>query len=430
MSATGGGAGGADRGASDVVAAALAARVPTPSPASDVVASALGSDGVVLALSPDVVAAALGSDPVAVAARAARPDVVRLLQANVAAVFGRGGPDAGLQALAEQVADDTGVGDLVELDLAAAADPVGPHAPAPLAEAGDGERLGALRTFARLLDTRPATAGPQHVAGLVGAGLSVAEVVRAAQAVGFLQAQVRVVAGLRALAAAGPAQGRGRDEHAAGAHGADQAARSPADPAAGPLTGTVEVVEPARRDQRPFTLDALDWRPWLTPIDLADASDEQRAALPGFRAQSPYFRLLAHDPAVLVTRTAVDEAIFYGRGGLPRAERELAAAVASRVNGCRFCASVHAAKAAELSGRRADVQRLLDEGVGTGLDPRWRAVVDLAAAVSVPRPVVGLAHVRAARAVGLDDAEISDVVHAAGFFAWANRLMLSLGEPV
>ncbi len=30
---------------------------------------------------------------------------------------------------------------------------------------------------------------------------------------------------------------------------------------------------------------------------------------------------------------------------------------------------------------------------------------------------------------GLDDAAISDVLHGTAFFNWANRLMLSLGEP-
>jgi alkylhydroperoxidase family enzyme len=33
------------------------------------------------------------------------------------------------------------------------------------------------------------------------------------------------------------------------------------------------------------------------------------------------------------------------------------------------------------------------------------------------------------RGVGLDDAEIVDVINGAAFFNWANRLMLSLGEP-
>ena len=37
--------------------------------------------------------------------------------------------------------------------------------------------------------------------------------------------------------------------------------------------------------------------------------------------------------------------------------------------------------------------------------------------------------VGALRAAGLDDPEIVDVINGAAFFNWANRLMLSLGEP-
>lgn len=33
------------------------------------------------------------------------------------------------------------------------------------------------------------------------------------------------------------------------------------------------------------------------------------------------------------------------------------------------------------------------------------------------------------RSAGFDDAEISDVIHGVAFFNWANRLMVSLGEP-
>ena len=34
------------------------------------------------------------------------------------------------------------------------------------------------------------------------------------------------------------------------------------------------------------------------------------------------------------------------------------------------------------------------------------------------------------KAAGLTDAEILDLIHAVAIFAWANRLMLNLGEPV
>jgi uncharacterized peroxidase-related enzyme len=41
----------------------------------------------------------------------------------------------------------------------------------------------------------------------------------------------------------------------------------------------------------------------------------------------------------------------------------------------------------------------------------------------------GPEHVTRLRAAGLDDPDIVDVINAASFFNWANRLMLSLGEP-
>ena len=41
----------------------------------------------------------------------------------------------------------------------------------------------------------------------------------------------------------------------------------------------------------------------------------------------------------------------------------------------------------------------------------------------------GPEHIERLRKVGLDDAAIADLISAASFFNWANRLMLSLGEP-
>ncbi|MBV9456383.1 MAG: alkylhydroperoxidase domain protein, partial [Bradyrhizobium sp.] len=41
----------------------------------------------------------------------------------------------------------------------------------------------------------------------------------------------------------------------------------------------------------------------------------------------------------------------------------------------------------------------------------------------------GKEHIEELRSVGLDDVEIVDLINCASFFNWANRLMLSLGEP-
>jgi alkylhydroperoxidase domain protein len=133
---------------------------------------------------------------------------------------------------------------------------------------------------------------------------------------------------------------------------------------------------------------------------------------------------------VLEARTLTDKDIFYNpEAGLPRAERELAAAATSRFNGCIYCASVHARFAATYSKRAEDVDRLLAEGVGAELDQRWKAIVDASVALTSTPITFGPQHVDALRQAGLDAAAIVDVINAASFFNWANRLMLSLGEP-
>lgn len=195
---------------------------------------------------------------------------------------------------------------------------------------------------------------------------------------------------------------------------------------------TAAVIE-HRGLRRPdaFTQAQLDWVPWLQPKAKGDLTEDDYAALTDrSRVASPYFRLLVRDPVVLGARTRADNDIFYNvDAGLPRTERELAAAAASRSNGCVYCASVHSRLAARLSDRRQDVQRLLDEGIGAPQDPRWTAVIDAAAALTATPPRFGPVHVAALRAQGFDDQAIVDVVQSAAFFAWANRLMLSLGEP-
>ena len=180
-----------------------------------------------------------------------------------------------------------------------------------------------------------------------------------------------------------------------------------------------------------FTRDMLDWLPWLEPVAADKMSERQLASLvDAARVKSDYFRLLAHDPDVLEARTRTDKDIFYNPdAGLPRAERELAAASVSRLNGCIYCASVHARFAATYSKRTDDVDKLLAQGTGVDLDKRWNAIVAASVALTETPISFGPKHIDALREVGLDDEAIVDVINAASFFNWANRLMLSLGEP-
>lgn len=181
---------------------------------------------------------------------------------------------------------------------------------------------------------------------------------------------------------------------------------------------------------RHFTMAERAWHAWLTPAAADTASDRQRHAYEGsVWPNSPYFRLLAWHPDSLAARTALDRAIFLTRGGLSRGDRELAATVASRVNGCELCASVHARFTATFSKDAETVSRLLTEGPETELAPRAGAIVRAAAALTRSPIAFGTHHVQELREVGLSDADIYDVIQATAFFAWANRLMLSLGAP-
>ncbi len=191
------------------------------------------------------------------------------------------------------------------------------------------------------------------------------------------------------------------------------------------------ITHAENKEPTAFTQKQLDWLPWLEPLAEGDFDERRRQALVDpARIKSAYFRLLARDPDILEARTRTDKDIFYNvADGLPRAERELAAAATSRVNGCIYCASVHSRFATSYSKRAEDVQRLLDAGVGIRIDPRWDAVIAASAAMTATPASFDGTHIAALREAGLDDGEIVDVINAAAFFNWANRLMLSLGEP-
>jgi uncharacterized peroxidase-related enzyme len=185
---------------------------------------------------------------------------------------------------------------------------------------------------------------------------------------------------------------------------------------------------------RDFTKGELEWAPWIEPVDLDAASAAQLTALkitPSNRAVSAYSLVLAHDPQSLAERSPLYNGIMFGARGLPRADRELGAVTASRINGCSYCASVHAKRYVELVKDPETMQRLYAGGVEAALDhPRRAAIVAYSAKLTRDPASVGPADAAPLKAQGLSDLEILDLTHAVAMFAWANRLMQTLGEPV
>lgn len=289
-----------------------------------------------------------------------------------------------------------------------------------------GARLAAALDFAHLLTFHPKDADPSAVGHLDAAGWSSDDIVSLAQLISFLAFQQRVVHGLRVLAGSSVST-VSTDKEPSNAAGSIVKTVTNTGWKPGQNTLTPEVVKPGK-----FVNHSLGWQPWVAPMEKADFTEAHLDSLiKPERIDMPYFRLLARDPAALRARTVTDLDIFYNtEGGLGRAERELAATVASRYNGCEYCASVHQARAKEEGGDADAIHRLLDEGIQADLgSAQWSAIRDAAVALTSTPFAFNDTHVAKLREVGLDDLSIIDVINSSSFFNWANRLMLTLGEP-
>jgi uncharacterized peroxidase-related enzyme len=279
-------------------------------------------------------------------------------------------------------------------------------------------RLRAVLHFVATLALRPVEGDKASLLALVSAGLATTDVVLLAQLVAYVAYQVRVLVGLKALAGAG-------------------AATSPAAPVGDAPAVFVHPAnlpppgEPLRING--YTSETLGWRAWLPVVDPAQASAEQLAVLQSSHPKamtSDYYRLLVHQAKVLDQRSVVFNAIMYAPGGLSRAERELASTVVSRVNGCVYCASVHAQRFEQLARRNDVIAQVFTDPLEAGTNLRERAIVRLAMDLTLEPGRFGAAQLSGVRKAGLGELEILDLLHAVAIFAWANRLMLNLGEPV
>jgi uncharacterized peroxidase-related enzyme len=182
-----------------------------------------------------------------------------------------------------------------------------------------------------------------------------------------------------------------------------------------------------------FTLDYLGWTPWIERSIDTELTAEQREraeAAIASRGNSDYIAVLTNDYPAWEARDAVHHHTFAGDDDLQVAYRELGSTSASRLNGCVFCASVHARIHAQKSGRREVIDRFLADGFEADLPQPERAIVDLGRKVTADPEALSAADLQPLRDQGFSDLEILDIANYAAFFANANRLMLTLGEPV
>ncbi|ARP86611.1 CMD domain protein [Bordetella genomosp. 9] len=308
---------------------------------------------------------------------------------------------------------------LADLGADAATIAVGEHgSPGDAAD----PRLKAMLAFTRALIEKPVEGDRAALQTLPAAGIDTPSVVALAQLIAFLSYQVRLVAGLKAMKGL---EGDGIGAPA-GAPSSPESAASAQARAAGAAPGAIIK-------SHGFTNETLGWKAWLDVVDLERATPEQIAVLEESHPKakvSDYYLFLVHQPEILRQRSTAFNAIMYAPGGLSRAERELGATVVSRVNGCVYCASVHAQRFEQLAKRNDVIAQVFEDPATAGTTARERAIAVFSIALTQRPGEIGGADMHALKRVGLDEAEILDLLHADAIFAWANRLMLNLGEPV
>jgi uncharacterized peroxidase-related enzyme len=95
-----------------------------------------------------------------------------------------------------------------------------------------------------------------------------------------------------------------------------------------------------------------------------------------------------------------------------------------------YCASVHAQRFEQLARRSDVISQVFEEPATAGTTAREKAIVAFSIRLGAQPGKVSADDIRALKDVGLGELEILDLVHSVALFAWANRLMLNLGEPV
>jgi uncharacterized peroxidase-related enzyme len=169
--------------------------------------------------------------------------------------------------------------------------------------------------------------------------------------------------------------------------------------------------------------------PRIKPIDPSRTSGVVAEQLAGtkkmFGGTPNMFITAGHSPAALTALNGFFGALAGGRIRAPIAER-IAIAVA-QANGCEYCLSahtavgkMHAVPVAELAAARR----------GKSADASTQAILDLALAIVAARGRIRDADLAAARAAGLNDGDIVEVVAHVALNVFTNYLNIVAGTEV
>jgi uncharacterized peroxidase-related enzyme len=179
---------------------------------------------------------------------------------------------------------------------------------------------------------------------------------------------------------------------------------------------------------------------YIQIINETDASDELAALYSkygrrtdeGQKAVDDILKAHSVNPNAIAAHVELAVHAMHGESPLSRIEREIIGVVVSLVNGCEYCLNHHANALDRLlpDDRKAIVEPLATDGDTEGLTAREAAIAKYAQKITVDAGGMTGGDVAALKGVGLNDRAVHDVVHAAAYCAYANRIALGLGASI
>jgi uncharacterized peroxidase-related enzyme len=133
-------------------------------------------------------------------------------------------------------------------------------------------------------------------------------------------------------------------------------------------------------------------------------------------------RAYAHDSAKLEAFAAFYNDLMLAPSGLSKLEREMIAVVVSSQNRCYYCLTAHGAGVRQLSGDPALGELMAMNYRAAELEPRHRAMLDFAVALSETPWLVEEQDRDDLRRAGFSDRDIWDISAIAAFFNMSNRM--------
>ena len=184
----------------------------------------------------------------------------------------------------------------------------------------------------------------------------------------------------------------------------------------------------ARRPEVGLAPEKQDVDGRVTALALPDAalSDPMRAYFAKCDEKLGFvpnvLRAYAHDDAKLQAFAAMYNDLMLAPSGLSKLEREMIAVAVSSVNRCYYCLTAHGAAVRQLSGDAALGELMGMNYRAADLEPRHRAMLDFAVALSETPWVIEEQDRDDLRRVGYSDRDIWDIAAVAAFFNMSNRM--------